>query len=521
MVHAVIAWASDFAANYDSPWSLIQKLCWLNGAPAPDVLHAARIVTAPCSRAALVKLRCDRVDWLSPRSASTESGLTAQAHRFVLDVKANFARSEIRRPLAIPLHACLRLCPLCIRTGGHSVVHQLVGLVRCPFHGVQLTSVCPACSRWLPEYAVGDIWPAYSCPGCHATWLANAERLPRVPPGWKVHEEKTIGAVARWMREVSHAASSIQGLDALREGWWFRASTSDDTASIAYPEARIWAFHALCPFPMSAAYLGQKPLGMELRPIRVSSKAQRRAPSAAPRWHSSAHAFAAIRSYVSQRRLVAHRQCIADAQEVLVRSRMHGQDVFEFNRDICPVGYAYVLWCARLDNYTRWLRKGPTWEWEQMDRRPTRKLQQALLNSFVGSLHQTILLQALVKHHARYSREVAWPVLYSDYDSWLSDPLFAGHKEALPMSRAQVALVLEPADGLSEIRCDHGRAVAEWARRLDKLAEVLEKCDSLQRVIDSKDCGQDHRSTSVPAALTRGNSCYFQKVAKTQNGSAE
>lgn len=478
----MIAWASVFVAEYDSPWSLIQKLSWLNCTPAVDILKTAGIVTAPSSRPALVRLPCNKLDWLGPRSRGAGNSLGTRANRFMQDVKINFARCGFSRPLPIPLHTELRLCPQCIRVGYHSVVHQLRGLARCPFHGEPLTSVCPMCSCRLPEYTVGDLYPAFSCPRCHATWLADAEKLPRVPQGWKVHEAKTIGTVAGWVRKASHDASGIQGLNALREGWWLRTSTLDDTASVAYPEARIWAFHARCPFPMGAAYLGQKPLGMELRPIRVPSKTQSHVQPAVPRWHSSVHAFAAIRRYLSQRYLVVHRQCVADAQKVLVHSRMQGQDVFEFNRNICPVGYAYALWCARLNNYMRWLRKGPTQEWEKMSRRPAQQLQQALLNSFVGSLHQTILLQALVKHHALYSREVASPVLYSDCDPWLSDPLLADHQEIPPPSPPQVAIALEPVDGLSEVRCDHGYAVAEWERRLDELAEVLERCDSLQHI---------------------------------------
>lgn len=499
----MIAWASDFAAGYDSPWSLIQKLSWLNCTPAADILKAAGIVIAPSSRSALVKRRCDEVDWLGPRSASTESGLTTQAHRFVLDVKANFARSEFSRPLPIPLHAGLRLCPICIRAGYHSVAHQLVGLARCPFHGAQLTSVCPKCSRWLPEYAVGDIWPAYSCPGCHGSWLANADRLPRVPPEWKVHEAKTIGTVVKWARELSQV--TIQGLDALREGWWFRTSTTDDTAKVAYPEARIWVFHDLCPFPLGAAYLGQRPLGLVLRPSRGCRRMQRwnHASPATPHRDSPERAFAVVRHYLAQRRLVAHQQCIADAQKALVRTRMQGEDVFEFNRDICPVGYAYVLWCARLDNYVRWFRKVPIWEWGRISLRPAQQLslELPLLNSFVGSLHQTVLLQALVKNHDSFSRGVASGVLYSDYDSWLPDPLLAGRNNIPAVNAAQVAIALEPADGLSELRCDHGRAMAAWERKQDELAEILERCDSGASVFDSKIFAQMRGGAPFPSVM--------------------
>lgn len=484
----MIAWAPDFVASYDSPWSLIQKLSWLNCTPAADVLKASGIITFPSSRLALLKRRCDTVEWLCPYSAGTEEGLTTQARRFVLDVKTNFVRSGIDRSRSIPLHARLRLCPVCIRIGYHSVAHQLMGLARCPLDGQPITNVCPECSCLLPEYEIGDIWPSFSCSRCHASWLANADRLPRVSSMWKMQEAGTIGMVLKWASKLSHA--TIEGLDALRKGWWLRASAVDDTAKISYSEARIWALHDFCSFPLGASYLGQRPLGLVLKRICTSRRAQRRSRGLldAPCPQSPMYVFALVRRYLSQHGLVAHRRCIADAQLVLRHSRVLGQDIFEFNRDICPVGYAFILWCARLDNYMRWLRKVPVREWGKVSLLPTQQLllQRILLNSYVGTLHQTILLQALVKNHDPNWREVASPVLYSDLDPWLPDLLLASHKEGPMEIFPKIAIALEPADGLSELRCDHGRAMAKWEIKLNDFAKILERCDSRLLGFDSK-----------------------------------
>jgi len=136
----------------------------------------------------------------------------------------------------------------------------------------------------------------------------------------------------------------------------------------------------------------------------------------------------------------------------------------------------------------RWLRKGSVVGFGRMSLSPAqqRSLPQAALNSFVGSLHQIILLQALVKNHDSHSREVANPVLCSDYDSWLPAPLLVGADDILPSALPQFTIALELSDGLSQLRCDHGRAMAEWVEKLDEVIKVLESVGSGQRGVDSK-----------------------------------
>lgn len=46
----------------------------------------------------------------------------------------------------------LRICPLCLEQGYHSVWHQLSSLPACPLDGCQLTEQCQSCGAPLPDY---------------------------------------------------------------------------------------------------------------------------------------------------------------------------------------------------------------------------------------------------------------------------------------------------------------------------------------------------------------------------------
>lgn len=55
---------------------------------------------------------------------------------------------------SVPLDAwawALRECPACARSGYHSLLFQMPGIQRCPWHGQTLIDACPSCDRPLGE----------------------------------------------------------------------------------------------------------------------------------------------------------------------------------------------------------------------------------------------------------------------------------------------------------------------------------------------------------------------------------
>jgi hypothetical protein len=60
----------------------------------------------------------------------------------------------------------LRLCPVCARSCYHSLLFQMPGVTRCPWHGIDLIEACPLCGRDLLKGSENDL-PLGSCPCGH------------------------------------------------------------------------------------------------------------------------------------------------------------------------------------------------------------------------------------------------------------------------------------------------------------------------------------------------------------------
>lgn len=73
----------------------------------------------------------------------------------------------------------LRICPVCMEAGYHSVWHQFLPLSQCPVHACPLTSTCQSCGAALPPYALPAAFGhrAYMCRHCREPMAGGAPML--------------------------------------------------------------------------------------------------------------------------------------------------------------------------------------------------------------------------------------------------------------------------------------------------------------------------------------------------------
>lgn len=80
------------------------------------------------------------------------------------------AKEDLSIPILgrkVPNNFCypkVRLCPLCIKNGYHSYLHQFTLISKCPFHSVELINGCPSCGRQQPYKQVIPNYSLYICP---------------------------------------------------------------------------------------------------------------------------------------------------------------------------------------------------------------------------------------------------------------------------------------------------------------------------------------------------------------------
>lgn len=134
----------------ESSISVLWRFCWLNGYRSSKLSKLG------------IKTRFSRVDADVCTVAETTENLIQL--EFPLTVESNI-KSHLRRSTNLWFHSKLKLCPLCVGSGFHSIWHQFVLLEECPLHGCRLTSCCADCNAPLGHYECSFIQP-YMCKRC-------------------------------------------------------------------------------------------------------------------------------------------------------------------------------------------------------------------------------------------------------------------------------------------------------------------------------------------------------------------
>lgn len=79
-----------------------------------------------------------------------------------------FAEREHRQRV---LARNFRCCPMCLRLGFHSIVHQHWAMTTCPLHSCRLVLGCPACREPVRPSITNCADDPFGCPVCRVLWL--------------------------------------------------------------------------------------------------------------------------------------------------------------------------------------------------------------------------------------------------------------------------------------------------------------------------------------------------------------
>jgi len=338
----MISWHPRFAAPWESPWSLAQKLAWLNASEVPDILSSVvghRVSASPSSSVRTFNDTRWWEAWLDPRDPSEGAADRFWAGRALLGGEDG----KRFRALAARLFSSeLRLCRACIRTGYHSIVHQLDGLVRCPIHGTALTDTCPACHHSLGSYTVGR-HRGFRCRHCDASFLGDDELPPPSARDTHTHEHALSPLVAwigrtlpqlllPWKREVMF-------------GRWGNGAMH----AVSLAAALLPLLAQIEPCPLESTYLVPPVPQLRFRPCPSEP------PSNLASWYAyerAANVLSATDAWLRDAVVGEHLECYKRGARYLWCDREYAA----FRPEFCRHGYAFALWRSRADDWLNWAR---------------------------------------------------------------------------------------------------------------------------------------------------------------------
>lgn len=125
---------------YESLWSSLSRLGWLNA------LNCASLKAICSGRRNL----CDK-DLLTSDWVDSERLASLVGWQLPMAGEVAIAR-HLGLRASMWFSTFLRICPLCLENGYHSIWHQLLSLPVCPLDGCPMTEQCQNCGSALPHY---------------------------------------------------------------------------------------------------------------------------------------------------------------------------------------------------------------------------------------------------------------------------------------------------------------------------------------------------------------------------------
>jgi len=456
----MIAWHDAFGGAFESAWGLTQKLAWLNKTDSTELFTAVGFRHAlqdPDSGARTFV----HGDWLKERCNSTDISAHVPTRDLADVSRALYLRTGsllLGRLAPYFMSNRLRVCPLCIRRGYHSIVHQIAGLVGCPMHGVPLISTCPTCDHSFGDFGLRSYVAPFQCAQCHAH-LLEGDELYYFPEAWRQAEERTIGALVTHLRSLEHIHLDWTGANCVP---LFRVAGKEQVLTITNAEAYLWALHQISPLPVFGPLLCPEPAGLIItpRPDAVALAGRKRKHDSISRIELRKHidrVVVSVRTEV-ERLARGHSDCIYAADHLLSVHRMYCNSWLRHDPLLCPIGQGHYLWRERVRQYVCDMQKcrdkAPI---ERYCRDALSKLPVAFLSSFYASVVGVMLMLDFINRGDRRTRDYLDAWRSTENDAWLPEgpDTMAGFAS---VSATHDVALCDP-EVFTVVHCDEGAAM--------------------------------------------------------------
>ncbi|MGB4657972.1 MAG: hypothetical protein WBI07_02185 [Mobilitalea sp.] len=165
----MITWNKKWIKKYESPWSILSKLCLSNKVNGYDILRHVfhktsneySIINYKYGISVSPKLNIDVISDILGFDIEKMCKETSEEL-----LKPFFSVVDGREELYYKIFYSTKLkyCPKCMSYGYHSLFHQLSFIDKCLVHDIDLVDKCPSCSQDIPySYYLKSDQHGYEC----------------------------------------------------------------------------------------------------------------------------------------------------------------------------------------------------------------------------------------------------------------------------------------------------------------------------------------------------------------------
>lgn len=305
-----IIWRMEWTKEYETPWSIFEKISLAN-------LAARNVLLREFGSSGVKKLKSTIGNiW---REFVTLEGFDEEILTYTLGFNLKYQNSHTINKIIGPLHKYhhwpnfwfrdhLRWCHQCISTGFHSWLHQFILIDKCPYHDVDLMEACPNCSKQIP-FLLSDV--RLSKPFTCKCGFALSNPIKWLWRDWNKAYELQNSSVLQW---ISNYGGAVED-----DTWIFLPQKTSLELMCCKRSHQIRRFSI-----QDNNMIGGSNSRLTLEQNKTIS-------------NDNKDMFKSIDRHIRKTILHKHSHCIKQFREL----RNTGQ--VEFPK-ICPYAYAYVFW---------------------------------------------------------------------------------------------------------------------------------------------------------------------------------
>ncbi|MBB3113469.1 putative RNA-binding Zn-ribbon protein involved in translation (DUF1610 family) [Paenibacillus phyllosphaerae] len=148
-----IVWRREWARDFETPWSIFEKLSVANVVDRDSLLRTFGNETIKNMKGNLIGDHRRELMYLA--SFDEELIIKVLGYNLFEHNRSTVSLllgplSNFREKAAIWFSKQLRWCSECVRNGIHSWFHQFTLVEKCPYHGLDLINACPNCMEEIP-----------------------------------------------------------------------------------------------------------------------------------------------------------------------------------------------------------------------------------------------------------------------------------------------------------------------------------------------------------------------------------
>ncbi|MBB3112119.1 hypothetical protein FHS18_004197 [Paenibacillus phyllosphaerae] len=151
----IFCWNNEWIKSYESPWGIIEKFKYANSVRFADLQrYFGTKAIKGLKQSTSSKKYCELISL-----GGLDNTIVKSAFGFDLkELNQNNLKTMTKAFSSTPneyVRERLTWCPVCIKSGYHSILHQFKLIHKCPFHNVTLDFQCKECNQDYP-YSLND-----------------------------------------------------------------------------------------------------------------------------------------------------------------------------------------------------------------------------------------------------------------------------------------------------------------------------------------------------------------------------